>query len=298
MPTVLNKVKIEIAQNLNNAGMIGALRHFLLQETLQPLKSIITIIGSNTHKLTKREQMVAKYIISNLESVPNKTISEMSRQIDVSEATITRFCQKLEFGSYNKLRLMAQEASVSNRLYDQGDVTSLTKVKQSYTSLFKKFDTLYQLKDIQKSKHKLSVAKKVYLYGTGEMSLVAKQLKYKLMKSGIEADSFSNAYEIEASIPLTGSNTVVICISTSGYATEVLDVMKKAKGNGATTISITSESDSPLSHVSDIKLLIPTVDDIEGYSSSINEVSALYLLDVFLEEMNNEDKEISEKNIM
>ncbi|MGO0263621.1 ROK family protein [Priestia megaterium] len=298
MPTVLNKVKIEIAQNLNNAGMIGALRHFLLQETLQPLKSIITIIGSNTHKLTKREQMVAKYIISNLESVPNKTISEMSRQIDVSEATITRFCQKLEFGSYNKLRLMAQEASVSNRLYDQGDVTSLTKVKQSYTSLFKKFDTLYQLKDIQKSKHKLSVAKKVYLYGTGEMSLVAKQLKYKLMKSGIEADSFSNAYEIEASIPLTGSNTVVICISTSGYATEVLDVMKKAKANGATTISITSESDSPLSHVSDIKLLIPTVDDIEGYSSSINEVSALYLLDVFLEEMNNEDKEISEKNIM
>ncbi|UOY93092.1 ROK family protein [Ectobacillus sp. JY-23] len=284
IPAVLDKTKIQIARNLNDAGMIGALRHFLLQESMQPLKSITTIIESNRHKLTKREQMIAQFIITNLEAVPNKTISEMSRQINVSEATITRFCQKLEFGSYNKLRLMAKEATVSTRLYEQSEMTSLTEVKQTYTNMLKKCDTLYELKEIQKFTSQLLSANRIYLYGADEMGLVANQLKYKLMKFGMAVDAFSDSYQMHMSAYALTPETVVIGLSTTGYADEVVSMMEAARKAGAVTIGITSQQDSPLSHVSDIRLLIPAIDEREK-DSSVNEVSAFYLSDVILKEL-------------
>jgi predicted NBD/HSP70 family sugar kinase/DNA-binding MurR/RpiR family transcriptional regulator len=298
IPAILEKTKIEIAQNLNNAGMIGALRHFLLQESLQPLKSVTTIIESNLHKLTKREQMIAKYIIQNLESVPNRTISELSRQINVSEATITRFCQKLEFGSYNKLRLLAKEASVSTRLYEPSEMTSMSELKESYLSMLKKFDTLHQQKDLDELQQQLKNAKQVYLYGGNGLSHVAEQFKFKLMKLGIVADAFSTSYQMEMSTFALNPETIVIGLSTSGYTSDVVTMLEKAKEIGCVTVGITSQQDSPLAEMSDIRLLIPSTDGNEGETSFTGEVSSYYLLDVILKELQYSQKLAVKKKIV
>jgi predicted NBD/HSP70 family sugar kinase/DNA-binding MurR/RpiR family transcriptional regulator len=298
IPTILEKTKIEIAQNLNNAGMIGALRHFLLQESLQPLKSVTTIIESNLHKLTKREQMIAKYIIQNLESVPNRTISELSRQINVSEATITRFCQKLEFGSYNKLRLLAKEASVSTRLYEPSEMTSMSEVKESYLSMLKKFDTLHQQKELHELQQQLQVAKQVYVYGGNGLSHVAEQFKFKLMKLGIVADAFSTSYQMEMSTYALTPETIVIGLSTSGYTSDVVTILEKAKEIGCVTVGITSQQDSPLAELSDIRLLIPATEGNERENSFNGEVSSYYLLDAILKELQSNQTLSVKKKIM
>jgi predicted NBD/HSP70 family sugar kinase/DNA-binding MurR/RpiR family transcriptional regulator len=282
IPNILKQTQIKIAQNLNNAGMIGALRHFILQESLKPLKSVTTMIESNLHKLTKREQMIAKYIIQNMESVPNKTISELSRQINVAEATITRFCQKLEFGSYNKLRLLAKEASVSTRVYEPNDLSSMNEVKETYFMMMKKFDTLHQKQAIQQLKQQLSTAKTVYLYGGGELFLVAEQLKYKLMKLGIQASTFSTSFEMEMSAHTLTPETIVIGLTATGYAADVVSMLEKAKKAGCVTVGITSQQDSPAAEISEICLLIPSMEGVEVESSSMGEVSAYYLFDVIL----------------
>lgn len=298
IPAVLKKTKIEIAQNLNNAGMIGALRNFLLQESLKPLKSVTTIIESNLHKLTKREQIIAKYIIQNLESVPNKTISELSRQINVSEATITRFCQKLEFGSYNKLRLLTKEASVSTRLYESSEMASLNEVKETYLSMLKKFDTLHQQKDIQELTQQLTNATQVFLYGGHELAYVAEQLKYHLLKLGVKADAFSTNYQIEMSTYSINPEMIILGLSMSGYTSEVVEMLEKAKKMGCVTVGITSQQDSPLADISDICLLIPSAEGNADVEGSIGEVSVLYLLDVILREVQSSQKLAGQKNMM
>ncbi|MCD7034607.1 ROK family protein [Metabacillus sp. GX 13764] len=287
IPNILSKTKIEIARNLNDAGMVGALRHFLMQESLKPLKSITTMIEFNRHKLTNREQTIANFIILNLEAVPNKTISEMSRQINVSEATITRFCQKLEFGSYNKLRLMAKEATVSTRLYEQTEASSLTEVKHTYMSMLKKSDSLYDFNDIQAFTAQLLSAEKVYLYGAEEMATVASQLKYKLMKLGIPADYFTNSYEMEMSGYTLSAETVVIGLNSTGYAKEIIGILETAKARGSITIAISSQQDSPLARAADLTMLIPAAEEIKSGTSSLREVSAYYLLDIVFKELQN-----------
>lgn len=297
IPAILEKTKIEIARNLNDAGMIGALRHFMLQESLQPLKSVTTIIESNLHKLTKREQMIAKYIIQNLESVPNRTISELSRQINVSEATITRFCQKLEFGSYNKLRLLAKEASVSTRLYEPSEMTGMTVVKETYLSMLKKFDTLHQQKEIQELKQQLTNANQVYLYGGNGLAQVAEQLKYKLMKLGIKSDAFSTSYQMEMSTYTLTPETIVIGLSNTGYSSEVVEMLENAKKIGCVTAGITNQQDSPLAEISDISLLIPSMEGDRSDTSSIGEVSAYFLLDVILKELQSNQKLVVDQKL-
>lgn len=281
MPAVMNNTKIKIAQNLNNAGMIGAVRHFLLQESMQPLKSVTTIIESNMHKLTKGEQRIAIYVVSNLASVPNRTISELAGQINVSEATITRFCKKLEFESFNKFRLMAKEANVSTRFYERSGSASLIEVKHEYMGMLKKFGTLLQESDIYLAKEKIRNAKIIYLYGTAEMSVVAESLKYKLMKKGIKVDVFLTPFQMALSSELIDADTLVIGINPSGYSPEIIHVMEEAKNKSAITIGVTSQYDSPLSYKSDIRFVVPGNNPInKSNNNSINEVSIYYLFDI------------------
>ncbi|WP_069187874.1 ROK family protein [Sporosarcina globispora] len=287
--SILSNTKIEIARNLNDAGMIGALRHFLLQESLQPLNQITTMLGSNRHKLTKGEQMIADYISLNLESVPNKTISELAQLINVSEATITRFCKKLNIGSYNRLRLMAKEAIVSARLHEKKEKNDLNEIRKIYTNMFNKFETLYRTKDIVQLKDSLISAKQIFLYSPEELEFVTKQLKYKLMKTGIAVDAFTNRYQMDLSHNLLKSGTVVIGLSLSGYDSEVISILEVAKSKGAQTISITSQQDSPVSNVSDFATLIPTMEQSERENSSISEISMLYFIDILSKELKGND---------
>jgi predicted NBD/HSP70 family sugar kinase/DNA-binding MurR/RpiR family transcriptional regulator len=288
IPAVLEKTKIEIARTLNDAGMIGALRHFMLQESLKPLKSITTIIESNLHKLTKTEQMIGKYIIQNVEYVPNHTISELSKHIQVSEATITRFCQKLEFESFNRLRLLAKEASVSTRLFEPSEMTTMVEVKEGYAALLKKFDSLHQKKELEQLRYEIDQARQVYLYGESELSLVAEQFKHKLMRLGIPCASFSSSYEMETSMYTMGPGTLLFCLSRTGYSPALTALLDQAKKSGSRIAVVTSQKDSPLALAANASVLIPSVEAEEAHTGMYAEMLASFLLDVVLSELRKE----------
>ncbi|UJL45776.1 ROK family protein [Virgibacillus sp. NKC19-16] len=284
IPSLLRKTKIEIADHLNDAGMIGALRHFLIQESLQPYNRITTMIESNNHKLTKGESMIAKYIMMNLSDVPSNTISEMAQKINVSESMITRFCKKLEIGSFNELRLMAKEAIIGTRLHDKSDTSSLVKVRQDYINILNNIETLNQSNDIRLLKEQFTKAKQVLLYGSGDMAFIMNSVKYKLMKLGKPIDAFSNRYQMEMSTDLLNPDMIVIGLSLSGYDTEVIDMFQVAKAKGAMTVGITSQQDAPLLEGADMSFLIPTADEVDSELNSISEISLYYLLDIFFKE--------------
>ena len=297
IPAILSKTKIEIARTVNNAGMIGALRHFILQESLRPLKSITTIIESNLHRLTKTEQMIGSYIIQNVQSVPNRTISELSRQIQVSEAAITRFCQKLEFESYNRLRLMAKEAAVSTRLYEPSDMPAMVEVKEAYGALLNKFNPLHQKKAIEELRQQILRARQVYLYGENELALVAEQFRLKLMRLGIPSAAFSNAHDRDLSAYTMGHGTLAICLSRTGGDAELIALMKRAKKLGSMTAAITSQQDGQLSQVTDTHVLMPSVKESDAETGLYVEMTACFLLDVVLKELGGEQDAVGEKAV-
>ncbi len=298
IPAILKKTKIEIAGNLNDAGMIGALRFFLLQESMQPFNKITTLIESNRHKLTKGERTIATYIMKNMNDVPNNTISEMAQKIDVSESMITRFCKKLDIGSYSKLRLMAKETIIGTRIHDKADTSTLVEVKQGYVDILNRLETLNNTLDIATLKDQFALSDRLFLYGTGEMEYVNQLTKYKLMQYGISVDAFSSKYEMDMSKFILKPQTIVVGLSLSGYDKRIMEMLKFASELGCMTVGITSQQDSPIANISDLSLLLPSKDDVENFKGSISEASILFLLEVLFKELqNNNYKKIRESSI-
>lgn len=285
IPAILEKTKIEIAGNLNDAGMIGALRHFLLQESMQSFNRIITLIDSNKHKLTKGETTIATYITQNLDDVPNHTISEMAEKINVSESMITRFCKKLDIGSYSKLRLMAKEAIVGTRFHDIQDPSNLLEVKRNYTNILNEVQTLNEQHDFSPVIEEIISAERILLYGTGEVTAILQQMKYKLLKLGIPVDVFSDRYQMDMSKNLLKRKSLVIGVSLSGYNEEILHMLKAANQNGAFTVGITSQKDSPISKEAGTSFFIPSKDKLDHVISFVNEISTLYVVETFFKEL-------------
>lgn len=285
IPAVLSKTKIEIARTVNSAGMIGALRNFLLQESLRPLKSITTIIESNLNKLTKTEQLIGQFIIQNVKSVPDHTISELSRKIKVSEAAITRFCKKMEFESYNGLRLLAKEADVSTRRFEPSDMPVIDQVKSRYSGLLSKFDMLNQRKALEELTLQLKKASCVYLYGKDELSFVAKQFKDKLMSVGIPTMAFMNDYEAQLSIPTLKPQILSIFFNRNGLDSDLIAIAEASNKAGCMSASITTQQDSELSALTGNHVIIPSVSDEEVKYGLSLEMTTCFLLDIVLEEL-------------
>ncbi|WP_099224222.1 ROK family protein [Listeria costaricensis] len=118
LPNFRKNIRLEIADTLKKTRLVGAVRNFLLQESNLPLRNFLTLVEQKRATFTKRETIIADFILNNMERVPALTISEMAKQVDVSDPTITRFCRKIGVSSFNELKMMAKTAQASSKLYE------------------------------------------------------------------------------------------------------------------------------------------------------------------------------------
>ena len=67
--------------------------------------------------------------------------------------------------------------------------------------------------------------------------------------------------------------SLVIGVSLSGYNEEILHMLKAANQNGAFTVGITSQKDSPISKEAGTSFFIPSKDKLDHVISFVNEIS-------------------------
>ncbi|RNI14085.1 6-phospho-3-hexuloisomerase [Methanohalophilus sp. RSK] len=102
----------------------------------------------------------------------------------------------------------------------------------------------------------------IFIMGAGRSGLVGKAFAMRLMHLG-----FTSYVVGESTTPSVHKNDVIIAISGSGETRSVSDLGRIAKDIGATLITVTSNKDSTLGHISDATLEIQgrSKDDAGGY---------------------------------
>lgn len=60
------------------------------------------IVNSHIAELTKNEQVLFDYVITNLDSIKNKSIREVADDCFVSTTTFLRFVRKLGFSGFSE----------------------------------------------------------------------------------------------------------------------------------------------------------------------------------------------------
>lgn len=115
---------------------------------------------------------------------------------------------------------------------------------------------------IKKTIEYIMSADSIFIMGAGRSGLVGKAFAMRLMHLG-----FTSYVVGESTTPAVNKNDVVIAISGSGETRSVSDLGRIAKDIGATLITVTSNKDSTLGHISDATLEIQgrSREDTGGY---------------------------------
>jgi DNA-binding MurR/RpiR family transcriptional regulator len=211
--------------------------------------------------LTKAEQKIADYILQNSANVIHMTISELADASQSAEATIFRFCRKLNFVGFQglKIALAGDLFSPERSVYQEVEMNDSAEVfapkifniiNEGLQDTLKVLD----LSALEKAIDALAAARHIDAYGLGGSSIIAADIEHRFMRFGIPVRSYCDPHFQIASASLLQQGDVIVAISHSGASIELLKSVELAKKNQATVIAITSYMKSPITKIADICL--------------------------------------------
>lgn len=223
--------------------------------------SCLPILRSMYNDLTKAEQKIADYILQNSANVIHMTIAELAEASQSAEATIFRFCRKLNFVGFQglKVALAGDIFTPADSVYQEVEINDSPEIFSN--KIFNVIseglqDTLKVLNfsELAKAIDTLATARHIDAYGLGGSAIIAADIEHRFMRFGIPIRSYSDPHLQLASAALLKPGDVVVAISHTGASIDILNSVKLAKDSNATIIAITSYMKSPVAKLADICL--------------------------------------------
>ena len=262
---------------------------------------IFQLLSHEYYQFTSAEKRVADFIISNGVKAQTMSISELAEATGVAEATISRFCRRLNYNGFAafKLAIAASSASrtgLSNPL--TGEVThedtipSLAhKLAVSSMDAIRETETLIRPSAIQSAADALLRTDKVLCMGQGGSMLMAQEAAHLFSTSftGYFPVTDSHMQVIYAS--QLCQRDAILYFSYSGTTTDLMDVLRTAKTQKATIILVTRYLNSPGAAQADIVLECGSRESPLQLGSIPARVAQLYLIDILFSEVCRRDLE-------
>jgi DNA-binding MurR/RpiR family transcriptional regulator len=233
------------------------------------------------------ERSIAQFVLDNPERVMQMSISEAARDIGVGESTVIRFCRAVGYKGYQEFKLRLAQDLVEPVEYIHENISFADRTEDLSQKVFQTNvraveDTMKALDPgmVEVAAKALAAARRIDIYGVGYSSLTALDAKLKFARLGLVADSYGDAHLQAMAAALLGREDVAIGISHSGSTRDVVDALTAARKSGATTISITNFSPSPITRASDVVLLTASPESPLGGEVLTSRIAQLCVIDV------------------
>lgn len=250
--------------------------------------SVINQICASMDSFFDTEKKIGDYIVRNPKKVVDMTVGELAKECSVSEASVSRFCKRIELKGFHHLKISLARELVDAK--DDGEISGHISVDDMEGSLrgilSNKMEELRQTvamidrEELKKILDVINNADTVLVAAVGNTIPVAMDGAYKLNQIGIRAVS-TPIWETELgySYNLTDKD-VVVAISNSGESTGVIQILEAAKSRGAVAISITNNARSSVAELSTYHITTATREKLflDGYCFS--RVSATMVIEI------------------
>ena len=259
--------------------------------------------------LSKRLKQVARYILDNSNSVAFDTVASIAQQADVPPSTLIRFANAFGFSGFNEMKqmfkqhLMEETANYTERarLFRQTTTDDATP-PETPTEILNMFtivntQALQQLAmqtsgdDLQRAVALLAEAENIYVIGLRRSFSVASYLTYALRHLDRKAfliDGLGGMFTEQLS--LVGPKDVVVAVSFSPYAREVVELVELGAQRKARQIAITDSQVSPLAAFSDVCFVVREA-QVDGFRSQVASLCLAQTLAVSLALNSSKDAE-------
>jgi len=225
--------------------------------------------------LSPAQQRLATFLLGNLDTASDYTITDLAEAARVSLGTISQLSRRLGLKGYQDLRLsLAREAVVVDAAETAGHRLDLPAgppevVRALERSFGRALESLVETAGrldpaaVARAVSAIRDARRVECVGVGTASFLAQELALKLRKLGIDAIAHPDLHMQAMSAGLLGHGDVLVAISHSGRTIDTIRAAELARRRGATIIAILSEGRSPLTEVATIRL--PTTSSDTGF---------------------------------
>lgn len=230
-------------------------------------------------RLTETEKTILAYFEENAPAVVHMNLSDLCAKLYTSNATIVRFCQKLELTGYNDFKYQLRSELRSSRAapFDSDEYIwhSIACFQDTIMSL--------DIRQIEEITELLTSGRPLYIYGTNLSALPARYLQIVL--NSLDYPSILIEWEnlLNGLVQNMNDDAVLLVISAHGRGERYLAPFRLAKERGLTTILLTSERKSPLIHYSTITVCTNDINEDYKHTDINSRIGFFTVIQILIE---------------
>jgi RpiR family carbohydrate utilization transcriptional regulator len=258
-------------------------------DTLTTSINSLTRIRAKLPTLAASEARVANWVMQQPEKIMNLSMAQVAQACGVSDTTVLRFCRNAGFHGYTDLKLSIARDLTSPTQVIHDDITEddppvVIARKVFMSNIQAMYDTLEVLDEqaLVQAITLLENARQILIVGVGTSAPIVHGMYNMLMRLGLNCKAQTDSYLQLMEVALLGPGDVVIGVSQSGSSKDPVYTLQQAKANGASTICIAGNAQSPITQYADVTLLsVAREARIEAIASRLAQMSiadALYVI--------------------
>lgn len=224
--------------------------------------SALARIRSNFPALAASEARVATWVLKQPEAIMQLSMAQVAQACGVSDTTVLRFCRNTGFQGYTDLKLsIARDMNSANQVIHDDIVDGDTPIeiarKVFLSNIRALYDTVEVLEEdvLTETIQLLCNANQILFVGVGTSEPIVNNAYNMFMRLGLNCKAQTDSYMQLMEVSLLGPGDVVVGISQSGSSVDPVLTLKQAQQNGASTICITGNTQSPITEYADVTLL-------------------------------------------
>lgn len=256
------------------------------------VKGVLLQIKQLLPALPSQEKSVADYVLKHPHEAVGHSVTKLAEVCGVSTTTVSRFCQRLGFRGYRgfKIALAKEWGSPDALIYvqvrpDDTLATVAHKILATNIQALRDTERVLDLGVLEQVVAMILGARRVDIYATGGASIAARELHFKCMQQGINANAFLDSQMQVMSAAALTAEDVGIGISHSGMQRHVAKALELAQAAGATTAALTSYPGTPVARAADYVLYTASLGVSTGHDSPSVRSAQLAVVDVIYEAM-------------
>jgi len=251
-------------------------------------------------ELSANEKRIADYILKNSALIRDYSSQNLAASVGVSQSSIIKFSQKLNYTGFTDLKLAIHESVVKSGDDEQSAVNNKrvnnkpdSIQNQLYTIKNEALLTTIELNDEERLLSAVKVlekSKRIQIIALGAGSLVARNFASMLIQIGKSVIAEEDTYIQLTSIATLGKGDVVLVISFSGQSAKMINITRQAKKAGVSIISLTSYSANPIRSLADVQLFSVNRQGSFEIPQIISSASQQHVVDVLFSMMLKRDR--------
>ncbi len=229
----------------------------------------LTTLLENKDHFTDNEKIIADYILSHKDEVLNISIQALAKQTYTSTSAVMRLCSRMHVSGFKEFKIVfAQE--MNHPMDTQDDIDPnfpfsrndgageiATQIEKLTVLSLEEARQSMSISDVRKACALMQAASSVALFGIGDAYLAGLSFVARMTRTGVNyltTPVYGEQMHLAQSL---NRGDCGLLLSYSGTTMETVEVAKRLKKKGVSTICITADAQSPLAKLADITLLLP-----------------------------------------